>query len=297
MKNKYLLFLIIVSILFGTCARNNNYTRKSFLYTDISRIEQNIEIDPDTVISLYPEITDIIILLGSGNELIGVTSQCIKSKQGENLEILGNYKTPDINKIIELNPDIVFCDGVFQNNIFNELRNRGIKVVCFHSTDYYSLIRNIKVLGKIFNKNKKAKKINNSMEKKLKLVRHRVNILPLLERKKVLLEIWNMPLIIAGEASYTGDVIKQAGLINVAYDVKKEFQQLDPKKLKSRQIDYIIIAHTNSLPENVRVELEKEIIVKQSNFIYVNPDYILKAVPVSIDTITELYKMFYDNGN
>lgn len=66
---------------------------------------------PNRVVSLVPSITESLIELGLGDVLVGVTDYCIHpaGKLSE-LPKVGGTKTPSIEKIIELKPDLVLVN-------------------------------------------------------------------------------------------------------------------------------------------------------------------------------------------
>ncbi|MFT5197785.1 MAG: iron complex transport system substrate-binding protein, partial [Planctomycetota bacterium] len=68
------------------------------------------------VVSLCPSITELIFQLGGEDRLVGITSYCIHPAEGVlSIEKVGGTKDPDVQRIIELAPDLVF---------FNEEENR-----------------------------------------------------------------------------------------------------------------------------------------------------------------------------
>ncbi|MEI7482922.1 MAG: ABC transporter substrate-binding protein [Elusimicrobiota bacterium] len=81
------------------------------------------------VVSLMPSYTEIIFELGSGTELVGLSSFCDWPPGAREIEKVGDYLRPNLEKIYSLTPDIVFA-GIWQgSSVVQDLRNAGIKVV------------------------------------------------------------------------------------------------------------------------------------------------------------------------
>ena len=60
---------------------------------------------------MVPSITESLFVLGFGDSVIGVTDYCTEPKRAlQGLVRVGGPKTPDIQKIISLNPDLVIVE-------------------------------------------------------------------------------------------------------------------------------------------------------------------------------------------
>ena len=59
------------------------------------------------VISLSPQITESIYLLGAQGQLLGVTNLCKRPKDALTKEKIGTPLRPDIEKIVSMKPDLV----------------------------------------------------------------------------------------------------------------------------------------------------------------------------------------------
>lgn len=68
------------------------------------------------IVSLCPSLTELVFDLGLGDDLVGITEYCVHPAEGvARVESVGGTKTPDVERIVELRPDIV---------LFNEEENR-----------------------------------------------------------------------------------------------------------------------------------------------------------------------------
>jgi len=67
---------------------------------------------PETAVSLIPSMTESMFHLGMGDRLLAITDFCIKPEgEVDGLPRIGGTKNPDIERIIELNPDLVLMNS------------------------------------------------------------------------------------------------------------------------------------------------------------------------------------------
>lgn len=67
--------------------------------------------NPNRIISLVPSLTELLFDLGLDDSVAGRTRFCIHpEKRVENVSIIGGTKNPRIDKIRELNPDLVIAN-------------------------------------------------------------------------------------------------------------------------------------------------------------------------------------------
>ncbi len=81
------------------------------IYTD--QLNRKVEITdfPKRIISLVPSQTELLFDLGVGDNVIGITKYCIHPKEKTKKIIkIGGTKDFDIDKIIELNPDLIIAN-------------------------------------------------------------------------------------------------------------------------------------------------------------------------------------------
>lgn len=69
------------------------------------------------IVSLCPSLTELVFDLGCGDDLVGITTYCVHPADGvARVEKVGGTKTPDVERIIALAPDLV---------LMNEEENRS----------------------------------------------------------------------------------------------------------------------------------------------------------------------------
>ena len=75
--------------------------------TDSMGYEITFEKEPEKVVSLGPNITEMVFALDSQEKLVGRTEYCDYPEEVSSIESVGTLTQPDVEKIISLNPDVV----------------------------------------------------------------------------------------------------------------------------------------------------------------------------------------------
>ena len=85
--------------------------------------------NPVRIISLAPNITEILFALDAGDRVVGVTAFSDYPEEAASIPVVGTYITPNLEAIVALEPDLVIAtaDGEKQEAI-DILENVGIPV-------------------------------------------------------------------------------------------------------------------------------------------------------------------------
>jgi iron complex transport system substrate-binding protein len=101
--------------------------RRSF--TDGMGRAVSIATDPQRVISLAPNVTEILFALGLESRVVGVTSYCDFPEAAKAKEKVGDTLRPNLEKIISLKPDLVVVSTSSQlENLTRRLDQLAIPV-------------------------------------------------------------------------------------------------------------------------------------------------------------------------
>jgi ABC-type Fe3+-hydroxamate transport system substrate-binding protein len=67
---------------------------------------------PHRIVSLVPSLTELVCVLERGDRLVGVTEYCVEPPDVvARLPTVGGTKTPDLQRIIELRPELVLANA------------------------------------------------------------------------------------------------------------------------------------------------------------------------------------------
>lgn len=190
-----------------------------------------LEKAPDTIISLAPNNTEILFALGLGDKVVGVTSFCDYPEEALAVEKIGDFNGINLEKIIELNPDLVLNYGPGDADDNARLKEAGIQMLAFLPESIDAVINTINTIGHATGSTEQSKELtNNMMAKKDEIV----DLVKDADKKKVFYEIWHDPLMAAGPGSFMDGLIILAGGTNIAENAEGDYAQYDLEQLIER---------------------------------------------------------------
>lgn len=175
--------LLIMAMLFAFagCGKNTEKSELSksegYPMTIVDSYEREvvIEEEPQTVVSVAPNITEAIYAIGAGDKLIGRTDYCDYPAEVSDVESVGSLTDPSIEKIVELDPDIVVASTHFQKEVLEKLEEAGIKVVVLYGEESFEgVYETIDKLGKVMNREANAQEVVDGMKAKVEDVKSKV---------------------------------------------------------------------------------------------------------------------------
>jgi iron complex transport system substrate-binding protein len=127
-----------------------------------------IESEPKRIITIAPNITESIYALGKGGSLVGRSDYDDYPTEVSKVATIGSLLQPNIEKIIELKPDVVIASTHFDKAVVKKLEDLNIKVVVLYGEEnFVGVYDTMSKLGQVVNANEKAQSIISDMKKKV----------------------------------------------------------------------------------------------------------------------------------
>ncbi len=253
---------------------------------------------PKRYISLAPSTTEILFALGLDEEVVGVSSYCNYPEKAKKKAVVGEFSRPNIERILSLKPDYVFCTGLKQTPVAEELRRLKIKTYIADPKNIKEILNCIRDIGKITGRVSEAENLIKNMESEIEKIDSKVRLIPVTKRPKVFIEIWHDPLTTAGKGSFIDGLLALAGGINIAYDTKVTYGIFSPEEVIRRNPDCIIITYMGKEKIDKLVGERigwSGISAVRNNRVYndINPDYLLRPGPRVVEGLKEIHKRLY----
>lgn len=210
---------------------------------DSNGTEVTFENEPEKVVSVAPNISELIYAIGAGERLVGRTDYCDYPEEVLSVESIGTLRSPDIEKIISLEPDVVIASTHFLEESEKQLTDLGIKVVVLYEEhDVTGVYTMIETLGDIFNVKENATKVVNEMKTTIEEVTTAVKDL---EAPSVYYVVGygEGGDYTAGGDTFVGQLITMAGGKNIAQEVSGWSYSLE--SLMEADPDVIVLADYN----------------------------------------------------
>lgn len=122
--------------------------------------------EPMKVVSLSPNITEIIYALGRGDRLVGRTAFCDYPQQAQNVTVVGDFIEWNFETILSLEPDVVFASSLNTEENEKKLKELGVQIVFLTQTESFeSVYETISMIGKVLNVEDKSDEMIKQMQK------------------------------------------------------------------------------------------------------------------------------------
>jgi len=300
---------ILLSVLFtffalSGCTQNNKEVTPSsqkestqtiypLKITDSYDRTVTLEKEPKRVVSVAPNITEIIYALGKGNTLVGRTDFCNYPAEAAKVSSVGGMQDANIEKIVALKPDVVIAASFFTKEMVQKLEKLNVKVVALYGPESFEGAYDvISKVGKILNVDSKANEVIQTMKNKVESVEKRVKGL---DKPSIyyVIGFGKSGDYTAGKDTFIGQMIEMAGGKNAAEDVKG--WQYSLERLVKNNPDMMVCARDNFTKNGlIAADGYKQLkAVKEGRIFEVDGDAISRPGPRLADALVELSNIIH----
>jgi iron complex transport system substrate-binding protein len=270
---------------------NNGSSAGAISFKDDSGRTFSLEKPARRVVSLAPANTEIVYWLGADKKLVGVTTYCDYPPAAKKKTKIGDFATPNVEKISSVDPQVVMATGGLQNTLVKSLSGLGIKVVVFDPTTADGVMTNIRRAAQILGvEDEVAGKID-ALEKRVAAVRDKSRSL---EARKVFFEVFNQPLTAAGGGTLIDSMITTAGGTNIGAAAGSQFPQYSSEQLfNDDPYAYVAVKGTQQDPSDIskRPGYDKLTAVKDGRVYVVEDNLFVRSGPRAVAGLEALAKI------
>lgn len=213
------------------------------------------------IISLSPNITDILFALGLGDRIVGVTRFCNYPPEAKDKMQVGGYLDPNYEAIVSLKPDVVVLlpESEQAKNFLSALK---IKYLVVSNKTVSDIISSIEYLGKQFQSEQQAENILESIRWKIEQIKAktkdkaRPKVMIVIERSMgtgVIEDVYA-----AGRNTFYDELLDIAGGINAYQDEKIAYPILSAEGIIHLNPDSII----ELVPQLEQTGLQQSLLTK-----------------------------------
>ncbi len=181
---------------------------------DDTGYQVTLDKEPDKIISLAPGNTEILFALGLSEKIIGVDNYSNYPEEAESIEKIGDAFNLNMEKIIELEPDLILTLKGNEEAI-SEFLDLGIAVYTLDANNMDNVLEDISEIGKLTNSLYEVEELLSEMRGEIKRIKSLVADVSEEEKPKVFYMVWNEPIMSAGKGTFINDLIEQANGINI----------------------------------------------------------------------------------
>jgi iron complex transport system substrate-binding protein len=283
-----LLFFLILSF-------SVSYSTERTFKDEVGR-EVTFPFPPKRIVSLAPNITEILFGLGLDEEIVGVSIHCNFPEKAKTKVRVGSYIRLDFEKIISLTPDLIIATGAGNTrDMVDRLEQLGFPTYVIHPKNFEDILNSIIHIGQVVNREKEARVIIEGMKKRSQRVIELTKGLP---RPKVFIQIGEAPMVTVGKGSFADDLIRLAGGKNIAEKEKEVYPRLGMEEILKRSPEVIVISSMNPKGDYRKILQEwsrwKTLpAVRDGRVHIVDSDLIDRPSPRIIDGLEELARILH----
>lgn len=252
--------------------------------------------NPQRIVSLAPNITEIIFALGQGNRLAGVSLFSDYPDEASDIPRVGSYVCPDLEKIISLRPDL--CIAIKDGNpkeTAMRLNSMNIPVYAVDPRNLHSVMESILEIGDILSVEQKAKDLVHEMNARIQRVQSAVAQTS--HRPGVFCQIGASPIVSVGADTLINELIVIAGGKNLS-EGHVSYPRFNREQVLALAPDIIIITsmERGTVFENIREEwnLWPDMpAVKNKSIFLIDSDLFDRAGPRMVDGLELLLEIIH----
>ena len=239
--------------------------------------------EPRRIVSTAPSITETLFALGLGDRVVGVTRYCnyppeVLEKIGKGeITVIGGYTDPSLEKILELEPDLVIGHNLLNPEFIKKVEDAGIPIVVVKTAESIrGVYDDIRLIGRACWADDAASKLVEKLRSEIAFWESKIEGL---EKVDVAEIAWVNPLWVAGNGTYIHDIIEHAGGRNVFAD-KSWWASVSDEELVAKDPEYIIVPyrHGQELIYDGIMKMKEEGLI-HGEIIPIDPDIISRPGP------------------
>ncbi len=171
---------------------------------------------PRRIVCLTAEHVEICYALGAGDRVVGVPGTARRPAEARDKPRVGGFTTFRVDRIQELEPDLVLAFSDLQADVSAELIRAGLSVFCTNQRSVDEVMQTILAVGGVLGAEAAARALVLDMHDEINQVREFSSVWP--DRPRVYFEEWHDPLI-AG-IRWVSELIELAGGRDIFFDLR-----------------------------------------------------------------------------
>jgi iron complex transport system substrate-binding protein len=303
-SRKKLLLLLILPLLGGGCRAKEPERHPSttdtvggITLTDFVGGRLSLRAPPSRVISLAPNITEMVFAIGAGSRLIGRTSSCNYPPEAVRIESIGDYQTLNYEKIVAMKPDLVLM--TFAGNTdagYRKLKELGIDVFALDAETLTGVINTIDTVGLLLGYREGAENLSRQLRTELDSIHQLASARPMIP---TFIVIDKSPLMTVSRG-FIDEELKVAGGENIAAGAVAAYPTFSREELLRR--DPEVILYPTSSAEDLQAltklypEWSRLRAVRNHRVYALPPDLLFRPGPRIIEGIRLIYRALHENG-
>lgn len=199
-----------------------------------------LQAPPRRIISLAPNVTEILYALGLGDRVVGVTRYCDYPPEALKKDKVGGMLDPDLERIQALDPDLIIAFRGNPLGALKRLQDLHARIFILDiGMDLLSVYPLISKIGRVTFRETEAQRLVQSLKKKFAFVETALE--GVTKRPRVFLNIHGLGLSTCGRDSYLNDLLTKAKGINIAAAIPQNWLEYNREQFLKDNPEVILV--------------------------------------------------------
>ena len=288
-----ILMLLVVPIGFALAGQASPSGRE--LKDEVGR-RVRVPQEVNRIVSLGPNLTEIVFALGEGNRLAGDTDYCDYPAEALRKPHVGGAVNPNLEVVVSLMPDLILASkSINRRETVDALDHIGLPVYVTDPHSVEGMIASVEHIGSAIGVDKSAGALAEKLRARLAELDSRVSGVA---QRRVLFVVWTEPLISVGRNTFIADALRQAGGRSVV-DTSVEWPHVSMEEMVKLQPEFLVFAsaHTGDAQHDIetlrtRPGWRNLTAIQKSNVVVIS-DAINRPAPRMVDAIEQLARALH----
>ena len=230
--------VVLIAAILGCRRAEQPPTPRSLSVRDDLSHVVTLRQNPQRIVSLAPNVTEILFALGADSAVIGVTDYCDYPPAALTKPRIGGMLNPNLERIIELRPDLVLMSG--SGNIksdYEKLTSSGITVLVTYPRNVENVLASITAIGTLTGRNQAADSIAHALGQQKEDLMRMAGDKP---KQSVLMLLSLNPIVAIGPGTFVHELLTLANAENIAREATMAYPVLSREAILRSQPDVLI---------------------------------------------------------
>jgi iron complex transport system substrate-binding protein len=254
---------------------------------------------PQRIVSLSPNLTEIVFALGLGDRVVGVSNNCDWPVEAKQKPKMGTFWQPNTEAVIAAKPGLVVCESFLQHKeVAETLKRSGINVLSLHMEsieEFYSAILSI---GQAAGCQDKAETLAAKIKNDIDQIRTKSSSA---KKVKVLWAVQTEPMRVVGVKTFVNEIIEIAGGQNVITPTGDQYPSVGTETILTCGAEVIIQSAMGTEDITKQQETAEKFwnrfanlpAVRDKKVYVIEADTVLRLGPRLPDGITSVAKLLH----
>lgn len=289
--------LVVLLLLAGTAgAATADGGERSVTVTDDSGKTVLIREEPQRIVSLAPSNTEILYALGLEDRIVAVTERCDYPPATADKPKVGGFSTVNIEKVIAMEPDLIFAAPANTDEVIDRLRSLGMTVVILDPQTITGVLHDIELAGRATGQEEQASTLIEGLGVRIGAVAKKAAE-NTAEDPSIAHVIWHDPLWVSGRGTFQDEVITLAGGTN-AFGSVDDWSIVSLEEFITTNPDYILVSSGSGMDRDGYDAIYNYIIneprlqrldaVRNGHVYVIDADVVSRGSPRIVDALEEV---------